>query len=184
MLSYALKILVGDKLKYIGLVLALSFASFIISQQGSIFVGIMKRTSSFIIDTSQPDIWVMNPTVQYVDDLKGMKQTALYRVRSIDGIAWAVPMYKGTIQARLRNGKFQSCIMIGIDDATLIGGPPVMVEGSIENLRFPDAIIVNELGAQKKMASSGLTPDSPVIPLHIGDTCELNDRRAYVAGIC
>ncbi|MES2200185.1 MAG: FtsX-like permease family protein [Chlamydiota bacterium] len=184
MLGYALKILVGDKLKYIGLVLALSFASFIISQQGSIFVGIMKRTCSFIIDTSQPDIWVMNPTVQYVDDLKGMKETALYRVRSMDGIAWAVPMYKGTIQARLRSGKFQTCIMIGIDDATLIGGPPRMIEGSVENLRFPDAILVNELGSMKKMASPGRSKGDPDIPLRIGDMCELNDRRAYVAGIC
>ncbi|MBS0628009.1 MAG: FtsX-like permease family protein [Verrucomicrobia bacterium] len=184
MLGYALKMLVGDRLKYIGLILALSFASFIISQQGAIFIGIMKRTCSFIIDTSQPDIWVMNPTVQYVDDLKGMKETALYRVRSMDGIDWAVPMYKGTIQARLRNGKFQSCILIGIDDATLIGGPPRMIQGSLQDLRFPDAILVNEIGAKNKMASPGLTPKDHPIPLHIGDTCELNDRRAYVAGIC
>lgn len=183
MLTYALKILVGDRFKYIGLVIALTFASFIISQQGAIFVGIMKRTCSFIIDTSQPDIWVMNPSVQYVDDLKGMKETALYRVRSVEGIEWAVPMYKGTIQSRLRSGKYQNCIMIGIDDATLIGGPP-MLEGNLEDLRFPDAIIVNKVGADRKMASPGATPDAPLIPLCIGDTCELNDRRAYVVGIC
>ncbi len=177
MLLYALKMLIGDRMKYLGLVIALSFASFIISQQGAIFVGIMSRTFSYIKDTSQADIWVMDPTVQYIDDLKGMKETALYRIRGIEGIDWAVPLYKGIIQAKLRSGTFQTCIFIGIDDATLIGGPPRMIEGNLHELRFPDAIIVNQIGAQDKLASHH-------IPLKVGDTMELNDHRAYVAGIC
>lgn len=182
MYSYALKMLIGDRIKYLGLIVALSFASFIISQQGAIFVGIMKRTFSYLTDTSQPDIWVMDPSVQYIDDLKGMKQTVLYRVRSIEGVSWAVPLYKGTIQARLRSGKFQTCIFIGIDDATLIGGPPSLVQGSMEFLRFPDAIFVNQIGAEDKLSS--LNPQGEKIPMQIGETLELNDRRAYVAGIC
>jgi putative ABC transport system permease protein len=184
MYFYALKMLIGDRIKYIGLVVALGFASFIISQQGAIFVGIMKRTFSFITDTSQPDLWVMDPTVQYIDDLKGMKETVLYRVRSVEGIDWAVPLYKGTIQARLRSGQFQTCIFLGIDDATLIGGPPAMIKGNISDLRFPDAVIVNQVGANTKLASPGKTSEHPAMPLQIGDVMELNDRRAYVAGIC
>ncbi|MGC1879552.1 MAG: FtsX-like permease family protein [Rhabdochlamydiaceae bacterium] len=178
----ALKMLIGDRLKYVGLVVGLSFASFIISQQGAIFFGIMKRTFSFITDTSQPNIWVMDPTVQFVDDIKGMKETVLYRIRSIDEIEWAVPMYKGLIPARLRNGIFQTCIFIGIDDATLIGGPPTMLEGNIDDLHFPDAVIVNKVGAETKLASH--TKDGEIIPLRVGDVMELNDNRAYVAGIC
>jgi putative ABC transport system permease protein len=176
--------LIGDKLKYIGLIVALSFSSFIINQQGAIFIGIMKRTFSFITDTSQPDIWVMDPTVQYIDDLKGMKETVLYRVRSVDEIEWAVPMYKGTIQARLHSGAFQTCVFIGIDDATLIGGPPSMINGKMADLRFPDAVFVNQIGAADKLASPGKSPDALKIPLRVGDVMELNDRRAYVAGIC
>ncbi len=182
MFLVALKMLIGDRLKYIGLIVALSFASFIISQQGAIFLGIMKRTFSFITDTSQPDIWVMDRSVQFVDDIKGMKETVLYRVRSIDEVDWAVPMYKGLIPARLRNGVFQTCIFIGIDDATLIGGPVKMIEGKMEDLRFPDAIFVDQVGTRSKLAS--LTENGQIIPLRVGDVMELNDRRAYVAGIC
>ena len=173
MFLIAIKMLIGDRMKYIGLVVALSFASFIISQQGAIFLGIMKRTYSFISDTAQPNIWVMDKTVQFVDDIKGMKETALYRVRSIDGVDWAVPMYKGLIPARLKTGIFQTCILIGIDDATLIGGPPRLLEGKMDDLRFPDAVFVNRVGADTKLA-----------PLKLGDVMEINDRRAYVAGIC
>lgn len=183
MFFIALKMLIGDRIKYIGLVVALSFASFIISQQGAIFVGIMKRTFSFITDTSQPDIWVMDKTVQFVDDIKGMKETALYRVRSIDEVEWAVPMYKGLIPARLRNGIFQTCIFVGIDDATLIGGPPKMLEGKMDDLHFPDAVFVNKIGAETKLATPK-TQNEASIPLRVGDVMELNDSRAYVAGIC
>lgn len=182
MLLIALKMLIGDRTKYISIVLGLSFASFIISQQSAILVGIVYRTFGFITDTSQAEIWVVDPTSQFIDDIKPLKDTDLFRVRSVDGIDWAMPLYKGLIQARLHNGTFQTCILIGIDDATLIGGPPAMVTGKIEDLRFPDAVIVNRVGADSKLASYSETARRD-IPLMVGDTMELNDHRAYVAAI-
>lgn len=184
MLLYALKMLVGDRAKYIGIIVGLSFASFIISQQAAIFIGIMKRTFSFITDTSQPDIWVMDPSVQFIDDIKPMRETQLLRVRGVEGIEWAVPMYKGLIQARSIKGIFQTCILIGIDDASLIGGPPKMAEGNIIDLRGPDAVFINKVGAETKLAGKGKTEDDPTIPMRVGDVMELNDNRVYVAGIC
>lgn len=177
----ALKMLIGDKVKYIGIILGLSFASFIISQQAAILVGIVNRTFGFITDTSQPNIWVTDPTVQYIDDIKPLKDTALYRVRGIEGVEWAVPLYKGTIQARLPNGTIQTCIFIGIDDATLIGGPPIMLQGKLEDLRMADAVIVDKVGTESKLAHY---ENGQSLPLQVGDTMELNDHRAYVAGIC
>jgi len=180
MMFYALKMLIGDRVKYIGIVLGLCFASFIIIQQSAILVGIVNRTTGLITDTSQPNIWVMDPTVQYIDDIKPMKDTQVFRVRSVEGVAWAVPFFKGTIQARLTNGTFQTCVILGIDDATLIGGPPTMIEGRMQDLRMPDAIFVNQVGASTKLASK---VDGQLIPMQIGTTMELNDHRAYVAGI-
>lgn len=181
MLSYALKMLIGDRVKYIGIVLGLTFASFIITQQAAILVGIVNRTFGFVTDTSQPNIWVVDPSVQYIDDIKPLKDTDVFRVRSVDGVDWAVPLYKGTIQARLRNGTFQTCILIGIDDATLIGGPPIMVEGKIQDLRMPDAVIVDRVGADSKLATK---EGNISTPLQVGARMELNDNRAYVCGIC
>ena len=134
-LLLALKILIGDRAKFIGIVLGLSFASFIIVQQAAIFIGLMARTYGFITDTSQPDIWVMDKKVRFIDDIKPLRATQLLRVRGIEGVNWAVPFYKGLLKARLRNGNFQICNVIGIDQATLIGGPPVMLEGKVVDLR-------------------------------------------------
>ncbi len=184
MLLFAIKMLVGDRAKYLGIIIGLSFASFIISQQGAILLGIMKRTYGFITDTSQPNIWVTDPSVQFIDDIKPMKETDLYRVRSIEGVEWAEPMFKGLIKARITNGIFQTCILIGIDNATLIGGPPIMLEGKLEDLRAPDAVIVDRNGANTKLASPPSKSTGKQIPMRIGDVLELNDNRANVVGIC
>lgn len=178
MLLYALKMLIGDKTKYISIVIGLSFASFIISQQSAIMIGILKRTVGFITDTAQPNIWVVDPSVQFIDDLKPLKDTDLYRVRSVEGVGWAVPLYKGLITSRLKNGTFQTCVLIGIDNATLIGGPPKMVKGAITDLRIDDAVIIDQVGADTKLASKDH------VPMRVGDMMELNDHRAYVAGVC
>ncbi len=184
MYRLAVKMLVGDKAKYIGIILGLSFSSFIIVQQAAIFIGLMTRTFGFITDTSQVDIWVMDEKVQFIDDLKPLKDTDLYRIRGIEGVEFATPLYKGLIKARLSDGTFQLCNVIGIDDATLIGGPPTMAEGKLSDLRNVDAIVVNKVGAEGKLAKSLNGRDGPKDPLRIGEVIELNDHRASVVGIC
>lgn len=181
----AIKMLIGDKAKYIGIIFGLTFASFIITQQAAIFIGLMTRTYGFITDTRQPDIWVMNPEVRFIDDVKPLKDTDLFRVRSIEGVRWAVPFYKGLIRARLTNGHFEMCNVIGIDTATLIGGPPIMLQGKVEDLRDSDAIIVNRVGAEKKLAFEyEVDGKTYKAPLQVGQTLEVNYKRAVVVGIC
>ncbi|MBI1292621.1 FtsX-like permease family protein [bacterium] len=181
--SVALKMLFGDTAKYIGIVMGLTFASLLMTQQMSIFVGLMSRTFGFISDTGLPDIWVMDPKVQFVDDLKPMQDTQLQRVRSVEGVEWAMPLYKGLLKARLDDGGFQTCNVVGLDDATLIGGPPVMVEGRLEDLRRADSVIVDIEGATDKLAKQPDVPGGPKRPLRVGDTLEINDKRAIVVGI-
>ena len=75
----ALKMLMGDRGKYIGIIMGLTFASLIMTQQPAIFLGLMTRTFSFISDVGLPDIWVMDPKVQFVDDIKPLQDTELFR---------------------------------------------------------------------------------------------------------
>ncbi len=187
----ALRMLMGDKAKYLGIIFGIAFASLLMTQQLAIFVGLMSRTFGFVTDTGQPSVWVMDPKVQFIDDLKPLQDTMLYRVRGIEGVDWAVPLYKGLLKARLDNGSFQTCNVIGLDDATLIGGPPVMVgDAKLADLRRADSVIVDENGANGKLARQAPLdpktgkPTGPPIPLKVGDFLELNDHRAVVAGIC
>jgi putative ABC transport system permease protein len=182
MYKIALKMLTEDKAKYVGMILSISFSTLIITQQAAIFIGLMLRTISTIDDINQADIWVMDYNVQMIDDIKPLRDTDLYRVRSIKGVSWAMPLFRSPLRARLSNGKFQTSFLVGIDDATLIGAPYHMVSGCIENLRYPDAVIVDKVGSQDKLAIE--CNNGQKTPLAIGDVMELNDRRAVVVGIC
>jgi putative ABC transport system permease protein len=142
----------------------------------------MSRTFATITDLPTPDVWVMDEKVQYIDDIKPLQDTELYRVRGVEGVEWATPLYKGLLKARLSNGNFQSCVVIGVDDATLIGAPIQMVDGRVEDLRQNDAVIVDEHSAKGKLAR--VQADGSRAPLRIGDSLEINDRRGVVVGIC
>ena len=55
--------------------------------------------------------------------------TQPYRVRGVSGVAWAVPFYQGSQTVRLAGGEQVQSVLIGPDDATLIGGPVVHRRG-------------------------------------------------------
>src|SRR5262249_1389556 len=81
----ALKMLTGDRAKFFGIVMGLTFAALLINQQGSIFCGLMCRTAGQVYDITGADLWVMDANVRYIDDVKPMLENNLYRVPAVDG---------------------------------------------------------------------------------------------------
>jgi putative ABC transport system permease protein len=171
----ALRMLTGDRSKYLGIIFGVAFATLLMAQQTALFCGIMGRTTSQIKDVQEADIWVMDNKVRYVDEVSGLVDNDLQRVRGVPGVAWAVPLYKGNVRARLTDGNFRQVILLGIDDATLIGAPREMVLGSVASLRRPDAIIMDEAGYRYIWPGESLQLDKVI---------EVNEKRAVVVGIC
>jgi putative ABC transport system permease protein len=170
----AIKMLTGDRAKYLGLIFAIAFSTFLLENQSSIFAGIMKRTTSQIIDVTDADIWVMDLQTQYVDEVKSLTENDLYRVRGVPGVMWAVRLFKGNARATAPDGKFRQVILMGLDDATLVGNPQKLILGSLGDLEEPDAVIIDLAGYRFFF---------PNEPLQLGKTFELNDHRAKVVGI-
>ena len=77
----------------------------------------MLRTASQILDAREVDIWVMDPRVEYVDEIEPLTDTQLERVRGVSGVEWAVPFYKGLTVAHASDGLLQQVILLGVDDA-------------------------------------------------------------------
>jgi putative ABC transport system permease protein len=174
----ALRMLTGDRAKYLGIVFGVSFAALLMAQQSAIFCGLMRNTTSQIRDIQGADLWVMDENVQFVDDTKPLSENALYRVRGVEGVRWAVRLYKGMGRARLSDGNFQQVIIIGVDDATLTGAPAVeqakLLHGTLADLRKPDAVIMDEFGWRYLYGDERFTP---------GKTIEMNDKRAVIVGL-
>lgn len=176
----AIKMLMGDKMKYLSLVAGLAFAALLVTQQGSIFTGYALQTGAWIRDTKVADLWVMDEQVEFTEDIKPMQDTALNRVRGVDGVQWAVPMYKGFLKGILPDGTRHNIRVIGIDDATLTGAPPQMVRGSLEDLRQDKAILVNEDDLSGNLLMKRY-PDGNR-QLKVGDRISLNDNDAVIVG--
>jgi putative ABC transport system permease protein len=103
-----------------------------------------------------------------------MTDNQLFRVRGVDGVAWAVPLYKGIAHAKAPDGTYRQCVLMGVDDATLTGAVRKIVLGSVQALRQPDTIILDKAGYGFFF---------PGQPLEIGRTLEMNDHRVTVGAI-
>jgi putative ABC transport system permease protein len=170
----AWKMLVGNRVKYLGIVFGVVFAALLIAQQASIFCGLMSLTVSQIRDVEGAEIWVMDANVQFVDDTKPLSDTELFRVKGVSGVEWAVPFYKGLARARLEEGTYEQVILLGLDDATLVGAPGGVFLGSVADLAQPDAVILDDAGYRRIW---------PGEPFRLGRVFEMNDQRAVVVGL-
>jgi putative ABC transport system permease protein len=178
----ALRMLVGDKTKYLGIVFGVTFAALLMSQQSAIFCGLMRNTTSQIRDIEGADLWVMDPSVQFVDDVKPMNTNKLLRVRGVEGVAWAVKLYKGIGRAKLQDGNFQQVILLGLDydakdaEGRVVGQPrdERILEGDWAELSRPNTVFLDDFGWRYIFGE---------VPFERGKTMEINDTRAEIVGL-
>lgn len=176
MFYIALRMLFGDRGKYLMLISALSFATLLMSQQAGVFNGLMLWTTATLRNTNVP-VWVMDPMVEQVNEVKPMRDTDLARVRSVNGVAWAVPFYFSLQQARLYDGHFKSIQLFGLDSSTLIGAPRTILEGSLAELWQDKAVMLDMVGIEKLSRGRDKL-------LGVGDLFEINDHEARIVAIC
>jgi len=170
----ALQMLMSDRAKYFGLIFAFAFSTFLLQNQVSIFCGIMQRTGSQILDVTDADVWVMDRYTEYFEQTKALKDTDLTRVRSVEGVDYAVRLFKGNPTARTLAGKFASTFTLGVDDSSLIGAPRKMLLGKWESLRESNSIIMDQAGYALLF---------PGEPMELGKVLELNDHKVTLVGI-
>ena len=176
--AIALKMLMGDRLKYFGLIAGIAFATMLILQQSSILVGFARQTGAFIRDTAQADLWIMDPQVRFSQDQVPVRDTTIQLARGVAGVDWAVPLYQGFLRGKMPDGTRFTMIMVGLDDATLMGGPPVIVDGTLADLRRDKAVFIQADKPEKKL----MMKRGGNRPLAVGDRFSANDHEAVVAG--
>jgi putative ABC transport system permease protein len=176
MYHLALKMLFGDRAKYAMLLGGLTFSALLMTQQFGVFQGLLSWTTSNLRNM-RASIWVVERTVEQVNETKALRDTDVNRVRSVTGVDYAVPLFQSVLKARTVSGADKPILLVGLHAATLKGRPPQMLEGDLEQLRLPNRVIIDELATQRLSGGLGR-------PLGMGDTIEINDREARVVGIC
>lgn len=173
MIGIALKMLMGDRVKYFGLVLGIGFATLLMTQQTSIFIGLLTWGANPVLDVREAQVWVMDPRVRQPDQGQAISDNALFRIRSIDGVDWAVPYYRGTATLKSADGALAAITLIGVDNQSLIGLPPANREAAAAAIRGRNAIVIDRNTAHL-VFPDGRDP--------VGEVAEINDNRVVIAG--
>ncbi|WP_299194575.1 ABC transporter permease [uncultured Erythrobacter sp.] len=174
MLWIAIRMLTGDSQKFYGLLFGIAFSTLLITQQLTIFVNLIERGASGVFNAPEAQVWVMDPVSRTTDVSYAMPSTALDEVRSVPGVEWAVPQLRSAASVRTKDGDLEQVAIIGVDDATLIGLPANLLEGSKQVLQQPDTVIIDDGGLINMFGA-----DADVI----GERLELNDQRAVIRGV-
>ncbi len=175
MLRLSLKMLFGDTAKFLMLVAGLVFATFLMAQQSAVFCGLMSWTTATLKNVPAP-IWVVEAKVEQVNETNPLLDTDVARVRSVDSVAWAAPIFSGILRVRLGNGSFKIIQLVGIDATSFAGAPVKLKEGDIRDLRLPHAVIIDDLAVKRLAEVKGGA-------VKLGDMFEINDQEARVVGI-
>ena len=169
-LRLAFKLLVNDRAKFSALLTGVTFAVFLMVQVTSMFAGILDRSSATIKNIGA-SIWVMDPAVNTPANSVPMPDYVLDAVRSMDGVKYAVGLFSGSGLAKLGSGTYQAVSILGLDDVSLLGRPP-LEQGNLRDIYGENAFIVVNDAEYAKLERPG-----------IGAEFELNDHRAVIVGV-
>ena len=169
-LRIGFKLLVNDRAKFSALLLGITFAVFLMVQMTAMFAGILNRAYSTVTNIGA-EMWIMDPAVNVPTSSIPMPDYLLDAVRSMDGVRYALPMFMGSAQVRLKSGTYQSTTVIGLDDSSLFGRPE-LEQGRIEDIYADNAFFVVNDSEFSKL-------ENPAI----GTEFELNDFRGQIVGI-
>jgi putative ABC transport system permease protein len=161
---------VNDRGKFAALLVGITFAALLMVMMTSMFAGILARSSATVVNIGA-SIWVMDPAVQTVAASIPMPNTVLDQVRSLEGVDYAVPLYSGGAQVRLRDGTYQGVSVFGLDDSTLFGRPNLLA-GRIEDIYAENGFVVVKDTEFHKLQDP-----------QIGTEFEINDHRGKIVGI-
>lgn len=169
MRTLAWRNLVHDKVRLLVTLTGIVFAVVLIVVELGLFLGFTTATSS-LIDHSRADLWITAPRVPYIEQAVPFSERKVATVLATPGVARAAKYIVRFTQWKRPDGRQESVQIVGVDLATGLGTPWNVVAGTLDDLRKPDAVFVDEIYREKLGVA------------HIGQIVEIRGRRARIAG--
>jgi putative ABC transport system permease protein len=169
MRSLAWRNLVHDKVRLAVTVTGIIFAVVLIVVQLGLFLGFTTATST-VIDHSGADLWITAPRVPYIEQGVAFSERKLSTVLATPAVAAAGKYIVRFSQWKRPDGRQESVQIVGVELASGLGLPWNLVAGTIDDLRKPDAVFIDEIYREKLGVE------------RIGQIIEIRGRRARIAG--
>jgi putative ABC transport system permease protein len=174
----AVAMLVHDRAKLIGMVFGLAFSALLMTQQMGVFLGVLEL-SRHTVDASRADLWVGDPHAVMTTYGAPLRPADVARVASVEGVAWASAFTVRPELAWRRDGSYEQCQLFAVDPRTLAGAPLAMLAGRVEDLRRPDAVILDAEAVDHLASGAGAARARYAV----GDVVVVGERRMTVVGI-
>ncbi len=159
-----------DKIRLTVTLTGIVFSVVLIVVQLGLFFGFTTATSN-LIDHSGADLWIRSKNVSYVEQGVAFSERKLNQVRAVPGVADAQKIIAHWTQWKRHDGGEDSVQIVGINVDDNLERPWNLVQGRVEDLKFPDAIILDELYKPKL----GVT--------RVGEVFEIGGHRARIGTI-
>jgi putative ABC transport system permease protein len=158
-----------DKVRLVVTVTGIVFAVVLIVVELGLFVGFTETTSA-LVDNSGADLWIASKHVPYVELGVPFSERKLYQARAVPGVADAQKLIVHWTQWKRPDGRNESVQIVGLNPDAYLGRPWNLVEGRAEDLKRPDAIILDDIYKQKLQVTG------------VGEVFEMAGKRARVVG--
>jgi putative ABC transport system permease protein len=161
--------LLHDKARFAVTLAGIAFAIVLVVVQLGLFIGFTLTTSS-VIDHSGADVWICARGVQYFEVGFPLPERKRYLILATPGVVAAAKYIVKFTTWRCPDGAQKNVEIIGFDLESHLGAPWHLTAGSLEGLRAPDSILIDEFYAPELGVS------------RVGDLAEINGYRARIVG--
>jgi len=161
--------LIHDKVRLAVTLTGIVFAVVLIVAEFGLFLGFTTTTSS-LIDRSGANLWIIAKRVPYIELGVPFSERKLSVALATPGVQEAQKYVVRFTQWKRPDGRQSTVQAVGFNLDSTLGAPWNVVAGSVQDLKAPDAVFVDELYRDKL----GIT--------HLGQVVEVLDHRARVVG--
>ena len=158
-----------DKVRLTVTLTGIVFSVVLIVVQLGLFFGFTTATSN-LIDHSGADLWITSKNVPYVEQGVAFSERKLNQARAVPGVSDAQKIIAHWTQWKRHDGGEESVQIVGINVDDRLEQPWNLVEGRAEDLKSPDAVILDVLYKQKLGVN------------RVGEVFEIGGHRARVVG--
>lgn len=173
MFRTALRFILYDKAKSIGVVVGIVISIFLIGQQVGTLDFLM-RLMGGLVDNSNKElgqIWVVDNITNNANELTKLDESLVREIRSIKGVQNTYPIVVTNAMVKFPNGKSSPVIMVGSEAPSFVAGPnqQKILAGNLMDLTEEGAV-------SGDFFDQGTFDNS----LEIGKRLEINGKEAFI----
>jgi len=173
MFRTALRFILYDKAKSIGVVVGIVISIFLIGQQVGTLTFLM-RLMGGLVDNSNKEmghIWVVDNITNNANELTKLDESLVREIRSIRGVENTYPVVVASAMVKFPNGKSSPVLLVGSEAPAFIAGPKKekILSGNLMDLA-EDGAVSGDYFDQGTFDNS----------LDIGKRLEINGKEAFI----